>query len=430
MASILIVDDLTSIHELLETVIKPTGNQTVFEQDGTAALDRYKSEDFDVVLADISMQPMDGITMLKHLKEYDPLCVVIMMTGYASTDTAIKALKLGAFDYIKKPFKVDELLETLKRGLNYRKLLEEKPESLASASSGSQEPIGGRDNVALDTILPGDSKIIERVRQQVLKLITNNSPVLLQGQLGTGKRQIAEFIHQQQWGEEKPLVIIECGKDSSDLEERLFGDGEGGTAIEQARSGTLYLERLNELSEEAQEKLVNILKIHSSSFRVICSSSIDLEELVDEGQFNDELFYRIASFPVNIPALKNHIEDLPEMVKTYLREARNPTFKPNQLEFDNEALERLSRYTWPGNNAELYQMVTSLASTTKERVIRKDQIPLRIQDISNWPTMEEYLSERKVHYIRSVVQACQGDQKRAAEILKVDAAEIAEAVGD
>jgi DNA-binding NtrC family response regulator len=174
MPSVLIVDDLVSIHEMLDAVIQPTGFATSFATDGEKGLARYKSDKFDVVLADIDMKPMDGITLLKQLKLYDPSAVVIIMTAYASTESAVQALKYGAFDYLQKPFRVDELIATLRRGLEFRQFQAER------ASSG---PTAGVKASDIESRLIGKSARLGKLIQQIKKLATVRSPVLLVGAL-------------------------------------------------------------------------------------------------------------------------------------------------------------------------------------------------------------------------------------------------------
>ena len=186
MASVLIVDDLLSIHEMLEAVIQPTGFLTSFATDGEKALTRYKAEKFDIVLADIDMKPMDGITLLKQLKLYDPNAVVIIMTAYASTESAVQALKYGAFDYLQKPFRVDELIATLRRGIEFRKFQAER------AAAGGAPGVKAAD---IENRLIGKSAKLAKLVTQIKKLATVRSPVLLIGENGTGKATVAEILH-------------------------------------------------------------------------------------------------------------------------------------------------------------------------------------------------------------------------------------------
>src|SRR5688572_21889118 len=178
MPSVLIVDDLLSIHEMLEAVIQPTGFSTSFATDGEKALARYKAEKFDLVLADIDMKPMDGITLLKQLKLYEPTAIVIIMTAYASTESAVQALKFGAFDYLQKPFRVDELIATLRRGIEFKQFQSER------ALTGIAPGVKTGD---IESRLVGDSPRMRKLIQQVRKLAAVRTPVLLIGENGAGK---------------------------------------------------------------------------------------------------------------------------------------------------------------------------------------------------------------------------------------------------
>src|SRR5471032_3056174 len=189
MPSVLIVDDLLSIHEMLEAVIQPTGFSTAFATDGEKGLARYKAEKFDLVLADIDMKPMDGITLLKQLKLYDPSAVIIIMTAYASTESAIQALKFGAFDYLQKPFKVDELIQTLKRAMEFRRIAAERE---AIRTSGAPFVAKASD---FETKFPGSSPHIRKLITQLKKLATTSTNVLITGELGTGHEIAAELLH-------------------------------------------------------------------------------------------------------------------------------------------------------------------------------------------------------------------------------------------
>src|SRR5882757_6446195 len=200
MPSLLIVDDLISIHEMLEAVISPTGYKTAFATDGEKALVRYKAEKYDLVLADIDMKPMDGITLLKQLKLYDPSAVVIIMTAYASTESAVQALKYGAFDYLQKPFRVDELIATLRRGIEFRKFQADR------AAAGVAPGVKSAD---IENRLIGKSPKLAKLVTQIKKLATVRSPVLLIGENGSGKTTVAEILHAASGGPDSAFVRID-----------------------------------------------------------------------------------------------------------------------------------------------------------------------------------------------------------------------------
>ena len=413
MSSVLIVDDLLSIHEMLEAVIQPTGFITAFATDGEKALARYKVERFDLVLADIDMKPMDGITLLKQLKAYDPSSVIIIMTAYASTESAIQALKFGAFDYLQKPFRVDELIATLKRGMAFRQITAER----ANASAGS--PVKPVD---VDHRLIGQGASNKRLIQQVKKLSTVRTPVLLQGEAGTGRTTVAEILHAGGGTPEAPLVRIDCALSSAaELRSGLLGsNGAGGTWVDTARGGTLLLQNLHGLDLATQQELVGVLRNTSHGFRLICTTTEDLDKLTDEGRFNDELFYRVASLPVVLTPLRDRIEDVPVLVKHFLGTASNPSFEANLIEFTPDALEVLQAYHWPGNLSELGQTITKIAATTSVRMVGTEQLPLRLKEVKDWPALADFLAVQERQYVEMVLNACKGDRDAAAKILGVE----------
>jgi two-component system response regulator HydG len=417
MPSVLIVDDLVSIHEMLEAVIQPTGFATSFATDGEKALVRYKAEKFDLVLADIDMKPMDGITLLKQLKLYDPNCVVVIMTAYASTESAVQALKYGAFDYLQKPFRVDELIATLRRGLEFRKFQAERVGAGMVPAAKSAD---------IDSRLVGKSPKITKLIAQVKKLATVRTPVLLIGENGTGKSAVAEILHGASGTPDSALVRIDCSLSSeANFRAGLLGEnGEGGAWVKQAKNGTLFLQHLQCLGEPMQKELVSVLRNTAHGFRLVCTTSEDLERLVDEGKFHDELFYRVASLPVQMPPLRERREDIPLLVKSYSSQAANPLFDANLIEFTDDAMAVLQAYHWPGNLIELVQVVTKIAGTTESRVVTSQQLPLRLRELKHWPSLAEYMAGQEKQYIDLVLHACRDDKAAAAKVLGIDIAKF------
>jgi len=413
MPAVLIVDDLVSIHEMLEAVIQPTGFSTSFATDGEKALVRYKAEKFDLVLADIDMKPMDGITLLKQLKIYDPNAVVIIMTAYASTESAVQALKFGAFDYLQKPFRVDELIATLRRGLEFRKFQADR------AASGQAPEVNHSD---VESRLIGRSPRQTKLIAQIKKLATVRTPVLLVGESGTGKTVVAEILHAASGNPGAAFRRIDCSLSSeANFREGLIGkNGEGGAWVKEAKGGTLYLQRLQCLSLPVQKELVSVLRNTAHGLRLVCTTSEDLEKLVDEGAFHDELFYRVASLPVHLPPLRERLEDIPLLVRHFAGQAANPHFDSNLIEFTEDALAVMTAYHWPGNVTELQQVVSKIAATTETRVVTSQQLPLRLRELKHWPSLAEYLTGQEKQYLDMVLHACRGDKAAAAKILGVD----------
>lgn len=417
MASILIVDDLLSIHEMLDAVIQPTGFATAFATDGEMALTRYRSEPFDVVLADIDMKPVDGITLLKQLKVHDPNCAVIIMTAYASTESAILALKYGAFDYLQKPFRVDELIATLKRALEFRRQSIERASQTTAPAARAQ---------GFEQRLVGQSAKAMRLLQQVRKLAAVRTPVLLQGEPGSGRSTVAEILHEASVGTDAPLVRIDCSLSSeANFRAGLLGEnGLGGNWVASARGGTLLLKDLHALPLSLQKDLVAVLRNTAHGFRLMCTSAVDLEKRVDEGTFHDELFYRVASLPIALPALRERPEDIPDFVRHFTQAATNSQFEPAAIAFTQEAMEVLQAYSWPGNLTEMQQVITGIATTTDTRLITAEQLPPRLRDVPRWAPLSTYLALQEKQYIERVLQAHGGDRAAAARALNIDVARL------
>lgn len=418
MASILIVDDLISIHEMLEAVIQPTGHKTSFATDGEKGLARYKAEKFDLVLCDIDMKPMDGITLLKQLKQYDPGAVVIIMTAYASTESAIQALKYGAFDYLQKPFKVDELMQALRRSLEFRQAVAER------------EALGGIPAVKagdFEARLVGESQKIKRVINQLKKLATAHTPVLISGEAGSGHEIAAELLHAARNASESPLIRIDCRLSSeASLRTGLLGEnGTGGTWVQQAKGGTLFLSHLQSLPKSIQGELVSVLRNTAHVCRLICTTEEDLEKLSEDGTFNEELFYRVAALPIEMPPVRERPEDIPALLKSIAAKVSNPQFDARQLEFTADALATLKAYSWPGNLDEFNQVISQVIMATESRVITSAQLPLRVHELKDWPPLAEYLAGQEKQYIARVLHASGGDKVRAAKALGVDPTRLA-----
>jgi two-component system, NtrC family, response regulator HydG len=417
MPSVLIVDDLISIHEMLDAVIQPTGFSTAFATDGEKALTRYKAEKFDIVLADIDMKPMDGITLLKQLKQYDPNSVTIIMTAYASTESAVQALKFGAFDYLQKPFRVDELIATLRRGIEFREIQAQR----ASTPSGTGVKLGD-----IETRLVGKSAQIKKLIQQVKKLAAVRTPVLLVGENGTGKASVAEILHGASGADQTHFVRIDCSLSSEkSFRDGLLGEnGEGGPWVREAKGGTLFLQHLQCLALPVQKELVSVLRNTAHGFRLVCTTTEDLEKMVDEGRFNDELFYRVASLPLVMPPLRDRKEDIPLLVKHFSMRATNTLVDTNVIEFTDDAMAVLTAYHWPGNLTEMFQLVSKIASTTETRVMTSEQLPLRLRQLENWPTLAEFTAGQEKQYMDRVLHACRKDKAVAAKVLGIDVSRL------
>jgi DNA-binding NtrC family response regulator len=267
---------------------------------------------------------------------------------------------------------------------------------------------------------------IAKLIAQVKKLTTVRSPVLLVGENGSGKEAVVEVLHAASGTSDSAFVRIDCALSSeANFRDGLIGqNGEGGAWVKQAKGGTLFLQHIQCLSLSVQKELVSVLRNTAHGFRLVCTTSVDLEKLVDEGTFHDELFYRVASLPVQLPALRDRPEDIPILVKHYSARATNPFFDAKLIEFSADALAMMSAYHWPGNLTELFQIVSKISATSETRVITSSQLPLRLRELKNWPTLAEYLAGQEKQYRDHVLHTCKGDKVAAAKVLGVEVGKL------
>jgi DNA-binding NtrC family response regulator len=367
MSSVLIVDDQKELHDILKVVVQPLGCEAEFAFDGQEALDLFKNNAFDVVLSDISMTPMDGITLLNEIKDIDPNAIVILMTGYGSMETAVRALKSGAFDYIQKPLKIKEFVAALKKGLDAKSRgLVSRP--IAQVSQRTIPPFQASENCYA---LIGKNKQIVKAQQQVDRLVKVSTPVLIQGKSGTGKKMVALTIHHSSSFNEGELVGLDCSiADQETLKQQLIGqDGMGGPLLERATGGSIYLQSVESLNLDLQAAFAKLLKAVGHQFRLICSTEVDLEEKLDAGEFSNDLFYRIALSIIHLPSIEERKEDLSDIVRTIMDNSSNFKFDSRKIELSDEAMSYLSDQPWSENLEQLVQKVTNAVSNTEDRII-------------------------------------------------------------
>lgn len=370
MSSVLIVDDQKELHDILKVVVQPLGCDAEFAFDGQEALDLFKNNSFDVVLSDISMTPMDGLTLLNEIRSIDPNAIVILMTGYGSMDSAVRALKSGAFDYIQKPLKIKEFVAALKNGLDAKSRgLVSRP--VSQSSQRTIPPFQASENCYA---LIGRDKHIVKAQKQVDRLVKVSTPVLIQGPAGTGKKMVALSIHHSSSFNEGELVGLDCSvADQAELKKQLLGaDGLGGPLLERASGGSLYLQSVHAMDLKVQNSFAKLLKAVGHEFRLICSSEEDLEEKMDEGEFSHDLFYRIALSVIYLPGLGERANDLADIIRTIMDNSSNFKFDSRKIELSDEAFSYLSEQSWSKNLEQLVQRISNAVANTEDRVITPD----------------------------------------------------------
>ncbi len=364
--SILIVDDEESVRSSLYNWFIEDDYRVDCAEDAKKALSILESDSFDIVLADIKMPGMDGLEMLKRIKSFRKDAIVIVMTAFATVDTAVQALKDGAFDYITKPFDPDDLSHLIRNASKQITLIEE--------NEVLKEKVISLENVEN---LIGNSEAIRKVLKEIESVAQSNASVIITGESGTGKELVARAIHANSPRRFFPLVSVHCGAlTESLLESELFGHEKGAFTgavynrkgrFEMADSGTIFLDEIATISSKMQVELLRVLESKSfvrvggnkeitSDFRVICATNRDLKGMVEKGIFREDLFYRLNVVNKNVPPLRERIEDIPLLVDYFIKKYCT-TMNRSLITIDSGALKRLEEFTFPGNIRELENMI-------------------------------------------------------------------------
>ncbi|MBN1848380.1 MAG: sigma-54-dependent Fis family transcriptional regulator [Deltaproteobacteria bacterium] len=379
--TILVVDDEESILQAVDGILTDEGFEVVKAQSGIAALEKIREEMPDLVLLDIWMPGMDGIQTLIKIKEEYPHLQIVMMSGHGTIETAVKATKLGAYDFIEKPLSLENLLLSIQNALDYYQLEEEI--SLLKEKNREKHTI------------TGTSKAIHNVLEQIRIVAPTDAWVLISGENGTGKELVAHTIHRMSKRSNKPLVEVNCAAIPEELiESELFGHERGAftgaTAMkkgkfDQAHEGTLFLDEIGDMSLKAQSKTLRILqeqkfervggsKTIQVDVRVIAATNKDLEAEIEKGTFRDDLYFRLNVVPINVPPLRDRVEDIRALADEFMKDiSLNANLKAKF--FSDDSIEVLKRYYWPGNVRELKNLVERLAIMIPGDVICKEDIP-------------------------------------------------------
>ncbi len=361
-AHILVVDDEPDIRGLVQEILTDEGYEVSVGENGEQARQARRTRRPDLILLDIWMQDVDGITLLREWSEGGGLpCPVIMMSGHGSVETAVEATRLGAYDFLEKPISLPKLLLTVERALEAAKL--------------QRENVGLRESVSPVVEPVGRSDIMKHLREQVQRVAQHDSWVLIRGEAGSGKKTFARYLHSQSSRKNGPFVEIGVGsmsQDSSAVE--LFGSEDGEQLyygrLEQANGGTLYMEDITDMDAQTQARLVSVLQTRSFlrvggsepvhvDLRIVAATARDLEQAVRDGQFRDDLYYHLNVVPLRIPALREHIEDVPELVNFYVDHFVQREHLPYR-HFSMAAQNLLRNHGWPGNIRELKNLVQRL----------------------------------------------------------------------
>jgi DNA-binding NtrC family response regulator len=424
--SILIVDDEESVRDSLSSWFKEDGYRVDCAEDAKKALSILETHNFDIILADLKMPGMDGLEMLRRIKSLNKDSIVIVMTAFATVDTAVKALKDGAYDYVTKPFDPDDLSHLIRNAA--------KQISLANENETLKKRVDSLESVE-DLI--GKSEAIKRVLREVESVAPTNSSVIITGESGTGKELVARAIHANSLRKFYPLVSVHCGAlTESLLESELFGHEKGAFTgaiynrkgrFEMADCGTIFLDEIATISTKMQIELLRVLESKSfmrvggnkeitSDFRVICATNRDLKSMVEKGTFREDLYYRLNVMNIHVPPLRERVEDIPLLVGYFIKKYC-ASMNRMLISIDPAALKRLIEYQFPGNIRELENMVERAIVIGNGKNIMLKDLPLQ-KDIVD--SSIESLDDFEKAFIIQILNKYSWNISRTAQALKVD----------
>ncbi|HEY8121729.1 MAG TPA: sigma-54 dependent transcriptional regulator [Myxococcota bacterium] len=430
-----IVEDDAEMAELLRSQLARRGYAAMTLDSASAALDRLASEDADVVVTDIRMRGLDGIQLCSQLHESRPEIPVLVITAFGSLDTAVAAIRAGAFDFLAKPFEIEELVFRLDRALQHRRLAEEV-RRLRAAQHGPIED------------LSGESEAMRRLRDLVARVAPHDSPVLILGETGVGKERVARALHRHGLRPNGPFVALNCAALPEHLlESELFGHARGAFTdarsarpglLVHANGGSLFLDEIGELPLALQPKLLRALQEQrvrpvggeqevAFDARVLAATNRDIDSAVEEGRFREDLFFRLDVLRVDVPPLRARGGDVLLLARQFLAERSARAGKP-VTGISHAAGEKLLQYPWPGNVRELQNCVERAVALTQHEQILPDDLPERIRGYSRAhvevasddPAELVPLERVEQRYIARVMESVGGNKTLAAHILGLD----------
>jgi len=424
--SILIVDDEASVRDSLYSWFIEDGYTVECAENAKKALSIIETKSFDIVLADVKMPGMDGLEMQRRIKTLNKDTIVIIMTAFASVDTAVRALKDGAFDYITKPFDPDDLSHLIRNAT--------KQIDLQKENEVLKEKVSNLENVE-DLI--GNSKAMKKVLKEVESVSQSNASVIITGESGTGKELIARAIHSNSTRKFFPLVSVHCGAlTESLLESELFGHEKGAFTgamynrkgrFEMADGGTIFLDEIATISSKMQVELLRVLesktfirvggnKEISSDFRVICATNRDLKKMVENGTFREDLYYRLNVVNIAIPPLRERTEDIPLLVDYFIAKYCKSMSK-DLVNIEKPVLKKLEEFEFPGNVRELENMIERAIVIGNGKEITMKDLPMGKEVVSSFV---ESLDELENKHVQLILNKYDWNITRAAKALNVD----------
>lgn len=428
---ILIVDDDVAFGVMLKTWFQKNSWETVLISSLEQALQVSASSQFDLILSDLRLPDGDGIMFLTYLREKKIMTPFIIMTGYADVQTAVNAIKLGAFDYLKKPIIPEVLQQKIELALTQDK-----------ADKKDKKDKEDKKDKGVATMVKGNSPVIQRVYTHVSLVAPTKMSVLVLGESGTGKEYIARMIHDQSGRKDKPFIAVDCGSLSMELApSELFGHKKGSftSAIadkrgvfEEAKGGTVFLDEVGNLPYEVQKQLLRALQeqkvrpVGSAQdidvdVRIVAATNEDLEKAIEEGRFRQDLYHRINEFSIEVPPLRDRVEDLEEFAYHFLKQANAELGKDVKC-ISNEALDIMKQYQWDGNLRELRNVIRRATLFAENNEISADNLPLLKNKTQKAPEVEDMALQPgdEKEQILAALKKARGNKTVAAKLLQID----------
>jgi DNA-binding NtrC family response regulator len=446
---VLIIDDSPEILERLSEFLIAEGFDVDTASDGSVGIKKIEDKFYDLVLTDLKMPGADGISVLKYVVDHSPESICIILTGFGTIKNAVEAIRMGAFDYLTKPVKMEEILLTFQRALEYRNLKRENFQLRNQLKKKYQ----------FKNII-GDSPPMQKIFEIIEKVADTDSTVLIHGESGTGKEIIAKAIHYNSYRREGPFIPVNCAAIPSGLlESELFGHEKGAFThavktrigrFELANGGTIFLDEIGDMDLQMQSKLLRVLqereferiggvKPIKIDIRVIAATHQDLKEAVKRKTFREDLFYRLNVIPIEVPSLRERKSDIPLLVHHFINQF-SKTKKKEIHGITEEALKKLIEYDWPGNVRELENMIERMVILTNHKTLTIDDIPEKILSSSRSDgvggfeipeegiSLEEALNEFERRLILHALRKTGWVKNKAAQLLRVNRTTLIEKI--
>ena len=426
--SILVVDDEFSVRDSLYNWFKNEGYRVDTAENGMEALRKLQEGPWDIALVDIKMPGMDGMELQRHIKKIDSTIILIIITAYATVDTAVEAMKEGAYDYLSKPIDPDKLSILIRNAVNQRRLIAENIQLKQKV-----------EELSLQNEIVGDSPQIKKILEMIDTVAKTDATVMIRGESGTGKELVAQAIHGKSNRRYFPIISINCGAFPEGLlESELFGHEKGAFTgaqykrkgkLEMANGGTLFFDEIGNITVKMQMDLLRVIetkqftplgsnKVVNVDFRIIAATNSDLEKKVAEKDFREDLYYRLNVFSIQIPPLRERPADIP-LIARYFLEKYARSMSKDVTDISPEAMNILLQYDWPGNIRELRNTIERALVVVGEREqIEPDDLNLLFLSKAN-PSGDSLEEIEKVH-VQRILEQSDWNISRSAEILKID----------